>query len=66
MINQNPENEIPESQISWIFFIICLQIYWWILIWVPMAAYRVDALALPLLGAAFSAIAYAVILSKVI
>ncbi len=66
MINQNPENEISESQISWIFFIIFLQIYWWILILVPMAAYGVDALALPLLGAAFSAIAYAVILPKVI
>jgi len=66
MINQNLENEISESQISWIFFIIFLQIYWWILILVPMAAYGVDALALPLLGAACSAIAYAVILPKVI
>ncbi len=65
MINQNPENEISESQISWIFFIVFLQIYW-ILILVPMAAYGVDALALPLLGAALSAIAYAVILPKVI
>jgi len=66
MINQNPENEISESQISWIFFIIFLQIYWWILILVPMAACGVDTLALPLLGLAFSAIAYAVILPKVI
>ena len=47
MINQNPENEISESQLSWIFFIIFLQIYWWILILMPMAAYGVDALALP-------------------
>lgn len=66
MINQNPENEISESQLSWIFFVIFLQIYWSILILVPMAAYGVDALALPLLGAAFSAITYAIILPKVI
>ena len=66
MSNQNPKNEISESQLSWIFFIIFLQIYLWILILVPMAAYGVDALALPLLGTAFSAIAYAVILPKVI
>lgn len=66
MSNQKPKNEISESQLWWIFFIIFLQIYWWILILVSMAAYGVDALALPLLGAAFSAIAYAVILPKVI
>ena len=66
MINQNPENEISESQLSWIFLVIFLQIYWSILILVPMAAYGVDALALPLLGAAFSAITYAIILPKVI
>ena len=57
MSNQKPKNEISESQLSWIFFIIFLQIYLWILILVPMAACGVDALALPLLGAAFSAIA---------
>ena len=74
MSNQKPKNEISESQLSWIFFIIFLQIYWWILILVPMAACGVYALALPLLGklisiilaAPFSATAYAVILSKVI
>jgi len=66
MSNQKPKNEISESQLSWIFFIIFLQIYWWILILAPMVACGVDALVLPLLGAAFSAIAYAVILPKVI
>jgi len=38
MSNQKPKNEISESQLSWIFFIIFLQIYWWILILAPMAA----------------------------
>ena len=73
MSNQNPKNEFSESQLSWSFLIIFLQRYWWILILVPMAACGVYALALPLLGklmsislgAAFSAIAYAMILPKV-
>ena len=65
MSNQKPKNEISESQLSWIFFIIFLQRYWWILILAPMTACGVYALALSplgklisiILGAAFSAIA---------
>ena len=72
MSNQNPKNEISESQLSWIFLIIFLQRYWSILILVPILDCGVYILVLPLLGKlisiilgiAFSAIAYAVILPK--
>jgi apolipoprotein N-acyltransferase len=65
MSNQKPKNEISESQLSWIFFIIFLQIYWWIVILVPMAVVEFTPWLSPplgklisiILGASFSAIA---------